>query len=256
MLSTRPAKIHYSISIILVLMLLAVSPTCRKPGYKMVVGKEGYTHMISRGETLESIAEKYYGERNLGKALGEYNNIDPLKALQPGTTLLVPFDTSELEKIRRTQEAYVYYNRGSVLARTGQYEEALRYLESAVEADPSHVDAWYNLALTYDRLEKSEKAIAILERLTDSYPSEKAYHYSLGASLRSTGKNKEALEAFERALDIDQGYREAQFALALTCEKLGKRKQAKREWERYLELDQDSQWSEEARAHLERLGGR
>jgi tetratricopeptide (TPR) repeat protein len=219
----------------------------------MVVGKEGYTHFVSKGESLESIAERYYGDPKLGPALGEYNGIDPLEPIEPGRTLLVPFDRGELEDLKVRQDATMLYNRGTVLARTGQYEEASRYLESAVEADYSHVDAWYNLALVYGRLEKTERALSILTRLTETYPSEKTYHYSLGATLRQAKKAGDALEEFRTALEIDPEYREAQYALALTLEDLGKRMPARRAWLRYLELDQDSVWSDEARMHLDRL---
>jgi tetratricopeptide (TPR) repeat protein len=250
---TGPAlRHHLKISLWIAVVVLA-GLSCRKPGYKVIVGKEGYTHIISKGETLESIAEKYYGDKSLGKALGEYNGVDPLSPLETGVTLIVPFDRAEIERIRTAQTADVLYNKGTVLARTGQYEEAARYLESAVQADGTHVDAWYNLALVYGKLERSEKAIPILGRLTQSFPSEKTYHYSLGAALRLTDKHREALTEFKKALEADPSYREAQYAVALTLEDLGKRKQAMDEWVRYLEIDSDSIWSDEARMHLDNL---
>lgn len=246
------SRIDLALTACLIVLLLA-GLSCRKPGTTMVIGREGYTHLISKGETLESIAEKYYGDRALAGPLGEYNGVDPLAELQPGTTLLVPFDRGELEDLKVKQDATMLYNRGTVLARTGQYEEASRYLESAVEADYSHVDAWYNLALVYNKLEKPERALSILTRLIETYPSEKTYRYSLGATLRQSGKSGDALEEFKAALEIDPEYREAQYAKALTLEDLGKRRQARRAWQRYLEIDQDSVWSDEARMHLDRL---
>ena len=249
---TGPILRHHRAWLWIALVVL-VGLSCRKPAQRVIVGKEGYTHVISKGETLESIAQRYYGDKSLGKALGEYNGVDPLSPLRTGNTLIVPFDRAEIERIRTAQTADVLYNKGTVLARTGQYEEAARYLESAVEADGTHVDAWYNLALVYGKLERSEMAIPILERLTYSFPSEKAYHYSLGATLRLVDKHSEALTEFEKALEADPSYREAQYALALTLEDLGKREQAMREWVRYLEIDGDSIWSDEARMHLDNL---
>lgn len=238
--------------------LLAAVPSCRKPAptYTIVAGKEGYTHTVSGGETLESIAERYYGDPDLGKALGEYNAIDPLEPLKPGNSLLIPFDKTELEEIRSAQEARRLYNRGTMLARTGQYEDAVAYLEQAVETSPAYVDAWYNLALAYQRLKRLGKAQEILRRLADSFPSEKTYPYSLGAALRDSGNLQEALQEFEVALNLDPTYKEAQYALALTYEDLGRTGEARPAWERYLELDPDSSWSEEARLHLEDLEAR
>jgi tetratricopeptide (TPR) repeat protein len=205
---------------------------------------------------LESISERYYGDRSLGKALGEYNGLDPTEALEPGNTLLVPFDKTELDEIRSVQEAHLLYNRGTVLARTGQYEDAVVYLEQAVETSPGHIDAWYNLALAYQRLDRPAEAEDILQRLVNSFPSELEYRYSLGAVFRDRERYEDALEQFHKALDGDPGHAEARYALALTYEDLGKYKEARREWERYLEMDPDSVWSEEARLHLENLRSR
>jgi tetratricopeptide (TPR) repeat protein len=238
----------------LAVALLAAIPSCRKlPVYSVVAAKEGYTHVIAQGETLDAIAEKYYGDRSLGKAIGEYNKLDPLASLKPGDTLIIPFDTTELENLARVNEANVAYNRGTMLARTGQYEVALPYLEKAVAADGSNTDACYNLAVTYQKLGRNERALPMLEGLVDRHPSEKTYQYGYGSALRKAGRKKEALRAFRNAVDIDREYKEAQFALALTYEDVGKQKQARGEWERYLELDQDSAWSEEARIHLDKL---
>ncbi len=253
----RHGKTHLSICLLLAVLMVSV-PSCRKPAptYRIVAGKEGYTHSISRGETLQSIAERYYGDRSLGEALGEYNGLDPTAALEPGNTLLVPFDQAELDRIRSVQEAQLLYNRGTVLARTGQYEDAVPYLEQAVEASPAHIDAWYNLALAYQRLDRLSEAGDILKRLANSFPSEHTYRYSLGAVLRDREEYKDALEQFKKALEGDPRYAQARYALALTYEDLGKYKQARREWQKYLEMDPDSTWSEEARLHLESLRSR
>ena len=168
----------------------------------------------------------------------------------------MPFDQAELEKIKTLQDAQILYNRGTMLARTGQYEDAVGYLEQAVQTSPAHVDAWYNLALAYLKLERVHQAGDILRRLVNSFPSEETYRYSLGAMMRQTGDYKEALKEFETALELDPGYKEAQYALALTYEDLGKAKEARREWARYLEMDPDSIWSEEARLRLESLMSR
>jgi tetratricopeptide (TPR) repeat protein len=253
----RHGRRHRSVCLVLGALLLLAS-SCRKPAptYNIIAGKEGYTHMISPGETLDSIAERYYGDGSLGKALGEYNGLDPAEALEPGNTLLVPFDRAELEEIRSVQEAQLLYNRGTVLARTGQYEEAASYLEQAVEVSPAHVDAWYNLALAYHRLDRLTAAQDILKRLVTSFPAEPAYHYSLGAVLRDAENYEDALEQFRKALENDPGYAQAQYALAMTYENLGRYEEARREWERYLDMDPDSIWSEEARLHLEGLSSR
>jgi tetratricopeptide (TPR) repeat protein len=245
------------LQILACLSLAVLAASCHKPpGYQVVAAKEGYTHVISQGETLESIAQKYYGDGRLGKALGEYNNLDPMKPVEVGTSIIVPFDASGIVKITRTNEGYVAYNRGTMLARTGQYQEALPYLEKAVEADPTNADAWYNLGVAYQKTGRLAEALPVFERLVWGHSSEKLYQYGYGSVLRKLDRKNDAIKAFKKALDADREFRDAQYALALTYEDLGKVKQARKEWKRYLELDEDSVWSEEARIHLEKLGGR
>jgi tetratricopeptide (TPR) repeat protein len=241
--------------LVLLTLLALLAGSCRKTPqtYKIFAGKEGYTHKISEGETLEEIAERYYQNPALGKALGEYNGLDPTEPLVPGTTLLVPFDTSELLEIQTLYEANVLYNKGTMLARTGQYEEAVRYLEGAVADSPAHVDAWFNLALVYNKLEQYEEAREILQRLANSFPADATYRYGLGASFRGLARKKDAVRQFEKALEIDPEYREAQYALAITYQGMGKWRKAAGAWKRYLEIDPDSAWSEEARLHLKQL---
>jgi tetratricopeptide (TPR) repeat protein len=240
-------------ALLITIALLAGSCGKTPQTYRIFAGKEGYTHMISEGETLEAIAVKYYQDTRLGKALGEYNGLDPTEPLVVGTTLLVPFDRSELQEIQTLHEANVFYNKGTMLARTGQYEEAVRYLEAAVADSPAHIDAWYNLALVYNKLGKYEMARDILQKLVNSFPADAAYHYGLGASLRGLSRDKDSVKQFKKALEMDPEHREAQYALALTYQVMGKRKKAAREWQRYLEIDPDSAWSEEARLHLKQL---
>jgi tetratricopeptide (TPR) repeat protein len=234
-------------------VLFALISCTKPPVYQVVAAREGYTHVISQGETLDTIAEKYYGEARLGRAIGEYNKLDPLKPLEPGASLIVPFDATELETMTRVNEGNVAYNRGTMLARTGQYAEAVPYLEDAVATDPSNADALYNLAVTFQELGQYDKALAPLERLVNARPSDQAYQYTYGSVLRSLNRKRDALRAFQKAVKLSSDYREAHYALALTYEDLGKNKQAREGWQRYLELDSDSAWAEEARIHLDKL---
>jgi tetratricopeptide (TPR) repeat protein len=252
----RPKRARLAVVVALLAGSLVAVASCQKPPptLKVIAAKEGYTHVIAAGETLESIAQKYYGDQRLGRALGEYNDLDLLKELAPGTTVLVPFDASLLVEITRANEGYIAYNRGTMLARTGQYEEALGYLEKAVSADPTNSDAWYNLAVVYQKLDRVSDAMPIMERLVWAHSDQKTYQYTYGSLLRNLDRKKDALKAFKNALKADSECREAQYAMALTLEDLGKRKQAVEAWRRYLEIDEDSLWSEEARIHLKNLG--
>ena len=59
-------------------------------GSKAAVG--GRTHVVAKGETLSSIAKKYYGDTNEWKKIWEANkNVVPdPKKLKVGTKLVIP----------------------------------------------------------------------------------------------------------------------------------------------------------------------
>ncbi|HEX8172095.1 MAG TPA: CHAT domain-containing protein [Thermoanaerobaculia bacterium] len=81
-----------------------------------------------------------------------------------------------------------------------------------------------------------------------------AARYAAASHLGRPALYAEALAAADRALSIDAGLAEALFNRALIVEKLGLADEARVAWKRYLEVDASSDWANEARAHLTRLG--
>ncbi|HEX2061837.1 MAG TPA: zf-HC2 domain-containing protein, partial [Thermoanaerobaculia bacterium] len=69
----------------------------------------------------------------------------------------------------------------------------------------------------------------------------------------SAGTLPQALAAVHEALRLEPNAAEARFNRALILEDLGLRDQAREAWQEYLALDPSSEWSNEARAHLQRL---
>jgi len=64
----------------------------------------------------------------------------------------------------------------------------------------------------------------------------------------------DALAAADRALELDPQMREASFNRALILERMGLAAEARTAWQRYLGIDPGSQWANEARRRLARLG--
>lgn len=94
----------------------------------------------------------------------------------PGEPML-----DELAKFNwKPQGAQDLYNLGARKSQAGNHKEALKYYEMAVEADPEHWSAFFNLALTYKELDDTRKArsamqkcVKILEDKRDLYNWEK-----------------------------------------------------------------------------------
>lgn len=67
------------------------------PSFKSVTPPEFTEHTVEKGETVWSLAEKYFGDRNLGMAIARANpQVDPQK-LRAGMTLLIPKDPGNIQ---------------------------------------------------------------------------------------------------------------------------------------------------------------
>jgi len=67
------------------------------PDFPAVTPPEFDKHLVVKGETIWTIAQDRYGDRNLGGVIARANpTIDP-KKLRPGMTLLVPKDPSNIQ---------------------------------------------------------------------------------------------------------------------------------------------------------------
>ncbi|MGA8809924.1 MAG: CHAT domain-containing protein, partial [Thermoanaerobaculia bacterium] len=80
-----------------------------------------------------------------------------------------------------------------------------------------------------------------------------AVRYTAAVQTGDGARLAEALAAADAALRIDPQSHEALFNRALIIERLGLRDQARTAWERYLSQDTNSEWAQEARAHLRGL---
>jgi len=135
------------------------------------------------------------------------------------------------------------------------------------------VNLLHGLAIAQLEMGKESDALATLERAIETETNETsiadAIHKStdaqlvsdLAASLYTRGDQSDdgrmlmlAIEAADRSLALQNGKStEAAWNRALIIEKGGPVHEAIRAWEAYLRLDPKSEWSKEAREHIERL---
>jgi len=81
-----------------------------------------------------------------------------------------------IEKIAKNKDALFYFKLGTNLTLSGDYEKGARYLEKAIEMDPTHEDSYLNLSTCYGMLEKYNENIEVLNKLLKINPNNaKAY---------------------------------------------------------------------------------
>lgn len=145
-----------------------------------------------------------------------------------------------------SMEAYKYFMQGTEMVRKFYYEDAIGFLEKAVELDPTFAMAYGYLAFSYNWLgnigasnkaikkakalsqkttEKErffieanharliernpEKVLNIVQQAAKKYPKEKLFHHWLGVLYRIDGKYDKAVEQYNKALELDPNYGEA-----------------------------------------------
>lgn len=208
------------------------------------------THKVAKGESWESIAGDYYGDRARADYLAVYNGYASEDKPEPGSGIRIPLTEDDLEDIKDGEEAVRMYNRGLEMVNDGDYAGAVERFREALKIDSSLRDAAFNLAVTYQRLGLHENAVTVLEDLVVREGTEPEYLFALGNSYFHWGKHIKAGRCFRDVLKADPGHLKAIYSLAIVYEKTGNDSDAARMWERYIELDPDSEWGRMARSHL------
>jgi serine/threonine protein kinase/Flp pilus assembly protein TadD len=191
----------------------------------------------------------------------------------------IPETKIEAQKIQVTNvttnsmEAYNNYIMGRELYLKFYYEDALPYLEKAVEIDPTFLQAYRTLVHTNrylgntqardEALKKTktlshkatergklyidrdyaryiendqDKALKILHQIAGKYPKEKGPHYSLGLYYQNRDKEK-ALEEYKIAIDLDPNYSFAHNQIGYLYLDLGNYEKAIEHFNKYVSLN-------------------
>ena len=132
-------------------------------------------------------------------------------------------------------DAEAAYERGESLERTDA-AAALRAYESALDADPGHLDARINygrLLHEAGRLAEAERAYREALKLGGDDP---LLQFNLGVVLGDLGRADDAIAAYEASIRGDASFADAHYNLALLCEKLARPKDAIRHMAQYRRL--------------------
>ncbi len=193
----------------------------------------------------------------------------------------IPEAKIEAQKIQVTDittdsmEAYDNYIKGRELYLKFYYEDALPYLEKAVEIDPSFLQAYGTLFYTYNYLgnpqardealkkiktfshkatergklyidrnyaryieKDQEKALKILHQIAEKYPKEKGPHYSLGLYYQNRDPDK-ALEEYKKTLELDPNHWNAHNQIGYVYLDLRNYEKAIDHFNKYVSLNPD-----------------
>jgi tetratricopeptide (TPR) repeat protein len=117
--------------------------------------------------------------------------------------------------------SHALYARGLIPFSDGQWEEAYRLFDQAVQADGNDAVAWYYRGLTQARLQHTGEAITDLERALALDPSLPHAALDLGIVYFDTGQYTDAKKWLERAYQQGSERRVCEFFLGVTSYRLG-----------------------------------
>jgi tetratricopeptide (TPR) repeat protein len=110
------------------------------------------------------------------------------------------------EAVRIEGTSFIYYTElGRAHFNTGNFTEAVRAYESAVQINPGVESTWYNLGTAYIRLGKQDNALSAYRRAIEVKPDYAVAHRQLGYLLSAKGDKAGAIEAYKRCLLYDPG---------------------------------------------------
>jgi tetratricopeptide (TPR) repeat protein len=187
-------------------------------------------HTVRRGETLASLAERYYGDRGRADVIAETNRLPPAAGLAAGTTVKVPeipgapFAVPEprpapepVEMNPLLAEAREAFERGDLQVALADADRLLASSPQSAEGLELKKQILYALGklhLGQRKWSESYQAFATLARLAPTYQDTPTLlrqardrlvqqHYSAGLRLFREEKLEEAIAEWRAVLDVD-----------------------------------------------------
>jgi tetratricopeptide (TPR) repeat protein len=211
------------------------------------------THEVALEESLESIADDYYGDPEAAAYLARVNGLRADEGLTPGDRLEVPVTGEDVARHERRTEAKLYYNRGTLFAERGDLPKAAEEFRKALRVDPRFADAGYNLGVVLLLEGEPRRAVAIFEQAAGVRPEDASILYGLGKAYLDDGRVADGLATFDRALAVDPDHEDALFARAVSLLRLGRREDAVVALDSYVRRFPSGAWAEEARGELKAI---
>ena len=143
-------------------------------------------------------------------------------------------------------EAQSAFARGEELFMQNRPQEALRFLEAAVNEDPAHVQAFLYLGIVFLQLNRVDDAIATYRRILPRGGSETArIAYNLGNAYFVNGNFESARRYFTLSIENNPAYAPAFLNRANALVRMGDFSAALADYETYISLERNSRQREQ-----------
>ena len=122
---------------------------------------------------------------------------------------------------------------------TGNYTEALYYLNRAERIAPLPYEYQNDYAFCYDRLDEPQKAMDCYNKYLDSNPFNDTVWFNMGTVLARVRDFDRAIEAFEYSIALNSGNSSSLYNLAVVYMNLQRFAEGARIFEQFVAIDSD-----------------
>lgn len=151
-------------------------------------------------------------------------------------------------------DADICFNYGVALSELGRVEDSLAPLSKCLRLDPSYDNAAIAIGVSFSKLKRYDEAETVLKAAAKIQPDNALIKQNLAATLARAGKYVEALPFFRQAVSISPSPA-TMMGLAQCLDSIADhRKEALKVYKELVRRFPDSQFTEQAKAILNRAG--
>jgi len=134
--------------------------------------------------------------------------------------------------------AGAHYNRGTVYSNLGNYGQAIRDFDKAIDLNPRVDWTYYNRGVAYTKLRNDRQAIRDFDKAIDLNPNFADAYFVRGLLHSTLGNHRQAIRDLDKAIDLNPNFAKAYFIRgSFYGNVLGNRWQAVRDYSRAIELN-------------------
>ena len=105
-------------------------------------------------------------------------------------------------KVKGSEPELDYTNRGTAYSKKGNYHEAIREYDKAIEVNPRYALAYYNRSVAYTKTGQYERAIGDCNTVLQLDPQHANGYYTRGVSYWHLGSKNQAITDFQAAAKL------------------------------------------------------
>jgi arylsulfatase A-like enzyme/Flp pilus assembly protein TadD len=128
---------------------------------------------------------------------------------------------------------------GGYLQEAGNFERSAEVLQAALKLNPSEMEAYEKLGITYTRMGRYVDAHGMFDHMLSIAPNSATTYNNLGSLYLTERRYADAVQSLARAVAIDPALARAHNGLGVAYAQQGQMDQAIVEWQRALELRPD-----------------